>query len=109
MIGFENAGKLLRLLHGGEERTVQEIMSDFNTIFPPSLHFYACPALELLLDPETLLPLFISVPNAIGFVLGTSQLVLYAIYRNPKASKKIAADLEDGRQRKPLLSNPEEK
>ncbi|CAA2955065.1 bidirectional sugar transporter SWEET17-like [Olea europaea var. sylvestris] len=52
---------------------------------------------------------FLGVPNAIGFVLGTSQLVLYAIYRNPKASKKIAADLEDGRQRKPLLSNPEEK
>ncbi|CAI9753546.1 unnamed protein product [Fraxinus pennsylvanica] len=52
MLGFENSGKLLRLLHGGEERTIEEIVSDFNTIFPPSLRFYACFALELLLDPK---------------------------------------------------------
>lgn len=36
-----------------------------------------------------------------------SQLVLYAIYYNPKASKQTAADLEEGRQREPLLSVPE--
>ncbi|KAL2468617.1 Nodulin MtN3 family protein [Forsythia ovata] len=50
---------------------------------------------------------FLGVPNAIGFVLGMAQLVLYAIYRNPKATKQLAADLEDGRQREPLLSVPE--
>lgn len=59
MLGFENSGKLLKLLHGGEERTIEEIVSDFNTIFPPSLHFYACSALELLLDPKALLLLYI--------------------------------------------------
>ncbi|CAA2960088.1 Hypothetical predicted protein [Olea europaea subsp. europaea] len=52
MLGFENSGKLLKLLHGGEERTIEEIVSDFNTIFSPSLRFYACSALELLLDPK---------------------------------------------------------
>ncbi|XP_043721969.1 bidirectional sugar transporter SWEET17-like [Telopea speciosissima] len=31
---------------------------------------------------------FLGVPNGTGFLLGTAQLVLYAIYRNPKASKK---------------------
>jgi len=32
---------------------------------------------------------FIGIPNGSGFVLGTSQLVLYAIYWKPKASHKI--------------------
>lgn len=59
MLGFENSGKLLKLLHGGEERTIEEIVSDFNTIFSPSLRFYACSALELLLDPKALLLLYI--------------------------------------------------
>ncbi|XP_042475622.1 bidirectional sugar transporter SWEET16-like [Macadamia integrifolia] len=31
---------------------------------------------------------FVGVPNGTGFLLGTAQLVLYAIYRNPRASKK---------------------
>ncbi|KAK4427635.1 Bidirectional sugar transporter SWEET17 [Sesamum alatum] len=48
---------------------------------------------------------FLGVPNAIGFVLGTVQLVLYAIYINPnKASKHLAADLVEERwQKQPLL------
>ncbi|KAL3844964.1 hypothetical protein ACJIZ3_002367 [Penstemon smallii] len=53
MLGFEDSGKLLRLLSGGEERTFEEIVSDFNSSFPPSLHFYACSALEFLTtDPK---------------------------------------------------------
>ncbi|XP_022870606.1 bidirectional sugar transporter SWEET16-like [Olea europaea var. sylvestris] len=52
---------------------------------------------------------FLGVPNAIGFVLGMAQLVLYAIYSNPEASKQMAADLEDERQTEPLLNVPEQK
>nr|QIE48606.1 sugar transporter SWEET17 [Jasminum sambac] len=48
---------------------------------------------------------FLGVPNAIGFVLGTAQLVLYAIYRDHKVSKQTAY-LEDGREREPLLPHP---
>lgn len=49
------------------------------------------------------------VPNAIGFVLGMAQLVLYAIYSNPEASTQMAADLDDGWQTEPLLNVPEQK
>ncbi|KAK2965878.1 hypothetical protein RJ640_024720 [Escallonia rubra] len=36
---------------------------------------------------------FLGVPNGAGFVLGTIQLVLYAIYR---PAKHVSVDLEDG-------------
>ncbi|PIN00054.1 hypothetical protein CDL12_27442 [Handroanthus impetiginosus] len=53
MLGFEDCGKLLRLLNGGEQRTFEEIIADFNSEFPPSLHFYMCSALEFLTaDPK---------------------------------------------------------
>lgn len=54
---------------------------------------------------------FIGIPNGSGFILGTAQLVLYAIYWKPKSSsKKISDDaLEAGWQHKRLISadNPE--
>ncbi|KAL7152627.1 hypothetical protein ABFS83_04G110800 [Erythranthe nasuta] len=48
MLGFDDCGKLLRLINGGEEKTIEEIMADFNANFPTSNHFYACSALEFL-------------------------------------------------------------
>ncbi|TQE06597.1 hypothetical protein C1H46_007839 [Malus baccata] len=48
---------------------------------------------------------FLGVPNGIGFLLGTTQLVLYAIYRNAKPSNQISdgEQLEEGREHEPLL------
>ncbi|XP_050120244.1 bidirectional sugar transporter SWEET17 [Malus sylvestris] len=50
---------------------------------------------------------FLGVPNGIGFLLGTTQLVLYAIYRNAKPSNQISdgEQLEEGREHEPLLSS----
>lgn len=57
--------------------------------------------------------LFIGIPNGSGFILGTAQLVLYAMYWKPKSSsKKISDDaLEDGWQHERLISadNPEKR
>ena len=36
----------------------------------------------------------LQVPNAIGFIMGTAQLILYAIYRRKTPPPKEAADLE---------------
>ncbi|XP_027160986.1 bidirectional sugar transporter SWEET17-like [Coffea eugenioides] len=46
---------------------------------------------------------FLGVPNGIGFILGTVQLVLYAIYRNAKSSYSASADLEEASERQSLL------
>lgn len=57
---------------------------------------------------------FVLVPNGTGFILGTSQLLLYAIYKNKKSSSNssicdnadAASKLEEGwQQREPLLSS----
>ncbi|KAH9755274.1 Bidirectional sugar transporter SWEET [Citrus sinensis] len=57
--------------------------------------------------------LFIGIPNGSGFILGTAQLVLYAMYWKPKSSSmKISDDaLEDGWQHERLISadNPEKR
>ncbi|KAG8369923.1 hypothetical protein BUALT_Bualt14G0063800 [Buddleja alternifolia] len=45
----------------------------------------------------------IQVPNGAGFVLGASQLVLYALYRNAKASKSPIDGLEEGWQHQQLI------
>ncbi|KAF2551120.1 hypothetical protein F2Q68_00037003 [Brassica cretica] len=54
---------------------------------------------------------FLLVPNGVGFVFGTIQLILYGIYRNAKpaglsnGSSEIAEDEEEGlTSRAPLLS-----
>ncbi|XP_058224062.1 bidirectional sugar transporter SWEET17-like [Rhododendron vialii] len=46
---------------------------------------------------------FLGVPNAAGFLFGTIQLVLYAIYRRSKGSEQVSNDLEDAWQHEQLL------
>lgn len=46
---------------------------------------------------------FFQVPNAAGFLFGTIQLVLYAIYRRSKGSEQVSDDLEDAWQHEQLL------
>ncbi|KAL6343922.1 hypothetical protein AAG906_027694 [Vitis piasezkii] len=46
---------------------------------------------------------FLAVPNGTGLVLGTAQLVLYAIYRNSKPSNKFS--IEDGSQEEHLIAS----
>ncbi|KAK9219190.1 hypothetical protein WN943_007830 [Citrus x changshan-huyou] len=57
--------------------------------------------------------LFIGIPNGSGFILGTAQLVLYAMYWKPKSSSKKSLDdaSEDGWQHERLISadNPEKR
>ncbi|KAK6233211.1 hypothetical protein SCA6_003284 [Theobroma cacao] len=49
---------------------------------------------------------FLGVPNGIGFLLGTAQLLLYAIYRRrQRPSKASSHDLEDEWQRERLISS----
>ncbi|KAG7991290.1 hypothetical protein I3843_02G067900 [Carya illinoinensis] len=50
---------------------------------------------------------FLLVPNGSGFLLGTVQLVLYAIYyRKPNLSKNVSDRLEEGcQQQEPLISS----
>ncbi|KAL4273631.1 hypothetical protein GQ457_13G024480 [Hibiscus cannabinus] len=50
---------------------------------------------------------FLGVPNGIGFLLGTAQLLLYAIYKNAKPSNHSATLeglMEQGWQKEPLVS-----
>ncbi|KAB2614585.1 bidirectional sugar transporter SWEET17-like [Pyrus ussuriensis x Pyrus communis] len=39
--------------------------------------------------------LFVGIPNGIGFLLGTAQLILYAIYWKPTKPNQVSDDLED--------------
>ncbi|XXG84272.1 hypothetical protein AAC387_Pa10g1821 [Persea americana] len=45
--------------------------------------------------------LFLGVPNGVGFLLGTAQLILYAIYSDSRGAKSKVQGLEDGTQ--PLI------
>ncbi|XP_073060499.1 uncharacterized protein [Primulina eburnea] len=77
MLAFEDSGKLLGMLNGGEERTLEQIVADFNSKFPRSLHLYACSALEFLLsDPKEKL------------LSPTQRLVAFAIIYHAYASQQ---------------------
>ncbi|TYH27320.1 hypothetical protein ES288_A02G060400v1 [Gossypium darwinii] len=49
---------------------------------------------------------FLGVPNGIGCLLGTAQLLLYAIYKNAKPSNNTSLQglMEQGWQKEPLIS-----
>jgi solute carrier family 50 protein (sugar transporter) len=42
--------------------------------------------------------IFLGIPNGIGFVLGSIQLIIYAIFMNSKASQSSRETAEDGGQ-----------
>ncbi|KAG2588373.1 hypothetical protein PVAP13_5NG221100 [Panicum virgatum] len=46
--------------------------------------------------------IFLGIPNGIGFILGTIQLIIYAIYMNSKASQSSKETSEDAA---PLLAS----
>ncbi|KAK4586661.1 hypothetical protein RGQ29_023712 [Quercus rubra] len=48
---------------------------------------------------------FLLVPNGSGFLLGTAQLVLYAIYRKPKRSENDSERLQEEWQHECLISS----
>ncbi|XP_047945539.1 CCR4-NOT transcription complex subunit 11-like isoform X1 [Salvia hispanica] len=94
MLGFEDCGKLLRLLSAGENKTVEEIVAEFNSKFPRSLHFYACSALDFLTtDPKE------------KFLNPSQRLIAFAIIHqayssqqpssNPFISKLVSAACDD--------------
>ncbi|XP_057957696.1 bidirectional sugar transporter SWEET17 isoform X2 [Malania oleifera] len=62
---------------------------------------FICAALNILMYAA---PLSAMVPNGAGFVLGVVQLVLYAIYRNPKSLKKNNVS-DAGLVEEPLISS----
>ncbi|KAH6819555.1 CCR4-NOT transcription complex subunit [Perilla frutescens var. frutescens] len=81
MLGFEDCGKLLRLLSGGEDTTVEEIVSEFNSKFPRSMHFYACSALDFLTtDPKE------------KFLNSTQRLIAFAVIHQAYASQQPSSN-----------------
>ncbi|EOY11532.1 Nodulin MtN3 family protein isoform 1 [Theobroma cacao] len=48
---------------------------------------------------------FIGIPNGSGFVLGTAQLVLYAMYWKPKQPKRTSDNVEDDWQHEHLIAD----
>ncbi|KAH6771942.1 CCR4-NOT transcription complex subunit [Perilla frutescens var. hirtella] len=81
MLGFEDCGKLLRLLSGGEDTTVDEIVSEFNSKFPRSMHFYACSALDFLTtDPKE------------KFLNSTQRLIAFAVIHQAYASQQPSSN-----------------
>ncbi|EOY11533.1 Nodulin MtN3 family protein isoform 2 [Theobroma cacao] len=50
-------------------------------------------------------PLSIMIPNGSGFVLGTAQLVLYAMYWKPKQPKRTSDNVEDDWQHEHLIAD----
>ncbi|KAK3418642.1 hypothetical protein EUGRSUZ_H04550 [Eucalyptus grandis] len=43
-------------------------------------------------------PLAVMVPNGIGFILGSAQLILYAIYKNQSAASKLEESTEEAEE-----------
>ncbi|KAK4414022.1 CCR4-NOT transcription complex subunit [Sesamum alatum] len=81
MLGFEDCGKLLRMLSGGEERTIEEIVADFNSKFPRSVQFCVCSALDFLTaDPKE------------KFLSPTQRLICFAILHQAYASQQPSSN-----------------
>lgn len=47
------------------------------------------------------------IPNGIGFVLGTSQLILYMIYMNSEASNLSEESYQESQQQQLIVANNE--
>ncbi|KAL0380336.1 UNVERIFIED_CONTAM: CCR4-NOT transcription complex subunit [Sesamum angustifolium] len=83
MLGFEDCGKLLRMLNGGEERTIEEIVADFSSKFPRSVQFCACSALDFLTaDPKA----------REKFLSPTQRLISFAILHQAYASQQPSSN-----------------
>ncbi|GFP91745.1 ccr4-not transcription complex subunit 11 [Phtheirospermum japonicum] len=94
MLGFEDCGKLLRLINGGEDKTIEEIVADFKSNFSGVLQFYACAALDLLTSnpkEKTLSPTQRLVALAIIYQGYASQQPS----SNPFISKLVDAACDD--------------
>ncbi|KAL3617699.1 hypothetical protein CASFOL_038020 [Castilleja foliolosa] len=94
MLGFEDCGKLMKLIYGEEDKTIEEIVADFSSKFSGVLQFYACAALDLL------------TPNPKEKTLSPSQrlvsfAIIYQAYAsqppssNPFISKLVDAACDD--------------
>ncbi|XP_047945401.1 CCR4-NOT transcription complex subunit 11-like isoform X1 [Salvia hispanica] len=94
MLGFEDCGKLLRLLSAGEDKTVEEIVAEFNSKFPRSLHFYACSALDFLTtDPKE--KLLNPTQRLIAFAIIHQAYSSQQPSSNPFISKLVGAACDD--------------
>ncbi|KAL6570260.1 hypothetical protein OROMI_014774 [Orobanche minor] len=81
MLGFEDCGKLMGLINGGEEKTFKEIVADFKSKFPGTLQFYACAALDILTsNPKDKL------------LSPTQRLIAFAIIYQGYASKQPSSN-----------------
>ncbi|XP_039119317.1 LOW QUALITY PROTEIN: bidirectional sugar transporter SWEET16-like [Dioscorea cayenensis subsp. rotundata] len=61
-------------------------------------------ALYAILDHDV----YLTIPNGMGFILGTLQLMLYMIYMNPKAKVDKQSGEERWQQHQSLLIDPNE-
>ncbi|KAL0429720.1 UNVERIFIED_CONTAM: CCR4-NOT transcription complex subunit [Sesamum radiatum] len=83
MLGFEDCGKLLRMLNGEKQRTIEEIVSDFNSKFPRSVQFFVCSALDFLIaDPKA----------REKFLSPTQRLISFAILHQAYASQQPSSN-----------------
>ncbi|KAK9110895.1 hypothetical protein Scep_018414 [Stephania cephalantha] len=78
MIGTQDSKELLSLINA-DQRPLDEIVSDFISIFKPSLQFKACCSLALLLEDKKMLKL-------------TQRLIAFAILHHSYSSQQPSAN-----------------
>ncbi|KAK2973865.1 hypothetical protein RJ640_029681 [Escallonia rubra] len=77
MISKEESSKLYTLLNAGDQRPFDEIVNDFTSAFPSSLHFRLCFALSTLLEDKPVLK-------------STQRLVAFAIINQAYSSQQAS-------------------
>ncbi|KAK3010071.1 hypothetical protein RJ639_011132 [Escallonia herrerae] len=77
MISKEESSKLYTLLNAGDQRPFDEIVNDFTSAFPSSLHFRLCFALSTLLEDKPVLK-------------STQRLVAFAIIHQAYSSQQAS-------------------
>ncbi|GER30015.1 CCR4-NOT transcription complex subunit 11 [Striga asiatica] len=94
MLGFEDSGKLLRLLNGGDEKAFDEILADFKSNFAGTLQFYACAALDILTsNPKD--KLLTSAQRLVAFAIIYQAYASQEPSSNPFISKLVDAACDD--------------